>query len=175
MGEKAIEGAGLDGRLRELEERAALFEREAVSGAHLIAQLEATLRVNEQARRKLEALIARQSEELQARSQEAADLKRRLEAADKLLSERDRELADLERRYEEASRACAAETAERQRAEQETQGRIREVREAAQKELQAKMKHVMDCAEAVRREGIDALEEARALDPRRARAGPGPG
>jgi chromosome segregation ATPase len=117
----------LSAQLRELEERTGAFQREADSGAQLIAQLEETLRVQETARRKLEAVIARQGAELESWRREAAALQSRLETAEQELA------------------------------------RLKTAQEDERRRMNAELKTAMATAEAVRREGIEALEQARSI------------
>ena len=163
MRQEALRPDELEHRIKELEERTGAFQREAISGAHLISQLEATLSVAEQARRKLEAVVARQSAELQSWRQEASAQKVRLEAAEKLLAERLAALVESERRYEQVCAAFAAEVAKRERIQAEAGIELKRALEAEREKMRAELKTVMKCAEAVRREGIEALEQAREL------------
>jgi chromosome segregation ATPase len=139
---EAAERRGLEERLRELsrrdreiEERAGVFQREAVAGSELIAELQKTLRVTDQARAKLSAALERQGIELERWRREAAA--------------REAEVQRLKQELERAAASCddarAELAAERQR-------------------LLAEVGRAMENAEAIRREGIDAFEQARELE-----------
>jgi len=119
--------------IRMLEERAGQFQREAVSGAAFITELEETLRAAAQARAKLADALERHRTELNRWRLEAEQQKSRADDLDKNVARSQAALAEIEKTK-----------AERER-------------------LAAEAKKAMENAEAVRREGIEALEQARQL------------
>lgn len=119
--------------VRTLEERAGQFQREAVSGAAFIAEIEETLRAAGQARAKLAEALERHRTELNRWRLEAEQQKSRADDLDQKLFRSQAALAEIEKTK-----------AERER-------------------LAAEAKKAMENAEAVRREGIEALEQARQL------------
>ncbi|MBI3552899.1 MAG: hypothetical protein HY077_10315 [Elusimicrobia bacterium] len=139
----------LSAQLKELEERTGAFQREAASGAHMIGQLEATLKVEEEARVKLAALVERQSAKLARWRKEAEAQRIRAEDLVNQLAARTAEAQRLE--------AAAA------RAESAADERVKKELEAERKKLREELRKAMETAEAVRREGIEALEQARSL------------
>jgi hypothetical protein len=169
------------GQAKELEERTGQFQREASEGAHMISQLEATLNLEEEARRKLESVVERQSAELERWRVEAASQKANAQRADLELEDRIAALHAMERNYEEARIAAAEDsskakaeiarlmeqmrelTKDRDRAQESAASSLKQALEEERKKLLAQVKTAMESAEAVRREGIEALEQARAL------------
>jgi len=101
-------------RGKELEDRAGVFQREAVSGSELIGELQKTLRVADQARSQLSTALERQATELARWRQDAAAKKGSVEALEARLAERDTSFAELEKRSEEAKRAALHEAAARE-------------------------------------------------------------
>lgn len=151
----------LNGQIRDLEERAGTFHREAANGTAELEQAEETLKVCDLARGQLSSALERLTQELARWKEECRTRKARIEELELSLRRREDALVELQKRYEEACRLLAAQAQaqpelDRQRKEFESErGRILE---QARRELEV--------AEAVRREGVEALEEARGLHPR---------
>lgn len=167
--------------LAALEEKAGEFQREAAARAAWSRELEETLKVVDSARAELSAA-------LDGRRQESAALRARAQA---LLLELDRKEAALEQSqqvYESATRSFAEESAGHQKECQRLLGEIERIAaeharaqtrlqeerrklDAEREGLIAEVAKAMESAEAVRREGIEAFEEA--LELKRGKPGAG--
>ena len=134
----------LESQLRDLEQKAGLYHREATAGAQELEQTAETLKVCDAARTQLSAALDRQSIDLKRWRDQARSAQSHVEDLEMELHRRQDALAELQRRFEQACALLAA------------QGTAQALLDQAQRER--------EIAEAVRREGVEALEQARDLN-----------
>ena len=152
----------LNAQIRDLEQRAGAFHREAVESSSELSEAQETLKVCDLARAQLSAALERQGMELPRLREQANRLQARAEEAESALRRRDEALERAQRQYEEACKLLAGQSqgqAEFERQKREWEAEKARVLGAAAREKET--------AEQVRREGIEALEEARELERRR--------
>ena len=151
-------------QIRDLEQRAGAFHREAVDAASELRQVEETLKVCDLARSQLSAALERQGSELSRWREQARALQARADESDAALRRREQALERVQHQYEEACRLLAGQSqsqAELERQRREFEDERARLLEAVSRERSS--------AEEVRREGIEALEEAREIERRRPR------
>ena len=156
--------------LRELEDRTGELHREAAARGAWSKELQETLTVVDRARARLSAA-------LDAARREAAAMRGRAEALKADLERKEAALRQAEQIYEAACRTFSDEStnhqAECQRLlgeierissdHQQSQGRLTEERQRLERDrekLLTEVNRAMESAESVRREGIEAFEEA---------------
>lgn len=152
----------LNAQIKELEQRAGVFHREAAAAAAELHQSEETLKVCDLARGQLSGALNRQTLELTRWREQARALKTRVDEQESLLRRRDEALERLQKQYEDACRLLAGAS----QAQAELERRRKEF-EAERQTLLDTVQRERAAAEVIRRDGIEALEEARDIERRR--------
>lgn len=164
--------------LRELEERAGGFHREAVANAALISELESTLQTCDGAQARLVGALDKAREQLDRWRSRAERLAQRVAELEQALLEKADEAAEAARLRDQAIGRLKASEDEAGRENGRLRAELEEFRrreasavqaaerraaelDAERARLLAEVQKAMDGAEAVRREGIEALEQAR--------------
>lgn len=153
----------LNAQIKDLEQRAGTFHREASSSAAELHETQETLKVCDLARGQLSAALDRQGKELSRWREHARSLRARVDELEAQLRRREDALERVQKQYEDACRLLAS--ASQAQAEFE---RLKKDFELERATLLDTVKRERQAAEIIRRDGIEALEEARELE-RRAR------
>lgn len=153
----------LSAQIKDLEQRAGSFHRESAAAAAELRETQETLKVCDLARGQLSAALERQGQELSRWRDQARSLRSRADELEAQLRRREDALERVQKQYEDACRLLAS--ASQTQADLERQKKDFELERAT---LLETVRRERQAAETIRRDGIEALEEARDLS-RRAR------
>ena len=148
-------------KVGDLDQSIAVFKQETAAVSSELRETEETLKACDYARGELSSMIEKLTHELTRWKDNGKALKARLAEIEKSLRQRDDALERVQKQYEDACRLLA----EQSQAQQELERSRREFdsQRACWMEV---VKKERDSAEAVRREGVEALEQAREMERR---------
>lgn len=145
-------------QIRDLEQRVGSFQREALAASEELKQNDETLRVCDLARGQLSAALERQGLELARWREEARGSQGRAAELEASLRRREDALERLQKQYEEACRLLARQSQAQADIERQKTDLL-----AERSHLLETVKRERAIAEDIRREGVEALEQAREL------------
>jgi len=145
-------------QVRDLEQRVGSFQREAREASEELKQTEETLKICDLARSQLSAALERQTLELARWREQAEGCHGRVAELEASLRRREDALERAQKQYEDACKLLAAQSQAQADLERQKADFV-----AERAHLLETVKHERALSEDIRREGVQALEQAREL------------